>query len=1411
MKMVCLNNIGIRNISVNKGSEKELKQFWSDCVNNVYATFHHRDAKELLPLVFLQQQWAEVPEDGVIQLYFIHSASGVTHPGVETDTQHFYGRLHTALLDLQVQRAECLRVQSATEIADNQYECISIEFGRKQAHDDNAFYADIATCVLSDIAAMTTDPFYTDNLHEWTFANECRDAFESLAHTMRPAGSLSEQCALSAQACSNLVHEWLTSIARAALALHHRTIPWGNKYEEAPLPGGYIQYDNPTPWIFRPFERPTASCFALHETHCLAIQLQELPGSVKAKLYDTRADLFTFSAQQKEDMIPVLTDFARKAETLEYDEVLQLATTINLGQAHAHRAAIVASGKEDLLEKLKKTIKGIGKSDRSSSRIKNNTVWNISGEQNPRIAGVFPGQGAQHQHMLKALCMRFPQVRNWFDHLDASLVSVNGILPSLSVFPPSGGLSEADRKTLLDNLYSQEGGSVAVIVSSIALSELLHSFGCRADLLVGHSSGEISAMLTSRMLRFDTKEQLFETILSINQKGAQGDSRGEIPKGKFLAVTVADEHILNAFISRHPDDVFLAMDNCPQQKVLFFPNERFEELHAELVSLNAICMLLYFDRAYHTALFEVEMPSIRAIYDSFDFYQPQIPIFNCITLDTFPDDAPTIREWAALNWTHCVRFREACRQLSEKEGINIFLEMGPGGTLSGFTDNTLNQVPHKALVMEQEGQDAYVQLLNVLANLFVEGVDVQLNGLYDSKPAATKVQDSAEEISTAPLPDMMAAEPDVQPAVSPNQNHQMFSGTDVRSAIAQEHFAMMNDFLESETRILASVLARRTTSPGSRPQRQVPVRPTQPAVQPVVPGMAPVQLPMIGRIVSGDENSCVCERIISRDTDLFLQHHTFGRFILKQPKGTTPLPVVPLAMIIEMMAEAATVAAPGHVVSEIINLSAMRWMTVDDASLTIHIDTRRISKPEDADVRLMVTVIQKDAPNRPYCKAMVVLRRNFAPPPTPMTITASVPSDPLWDAESFFEQCLFHGDAFSSIDELMRIGDHEIEVRLNVPNKDMLFTGDATPAFLTPAQLLDVPGHVTAYWQVEHGDEYFGIFPISIDRLQFYAPPAAPGTRLIARAGNTIQDTIITTEFEMLTPEESVVMKISGFKMIYYKLEASLLKAHYWTGPNTYFCNDMIIADADMIGFEANTIKGGFQEQGSGIWLSSLLHMYCNENERQYWSSLPEKGKRRTEWLLGRIAAKEIVRKWASFNHCLYILCPDIKICYDTEGRPFAVCEELEQAGIVPDISLAHSNMQAVAIAAKPGWRAGVDAEYLSGNAKEDQHLEIAFDAAELKLVHDSGTSLRAFVCAKEAAGKAIGTGILGSLGMWKVTGYTDDTVTVSILETTITVTVAHAKDQVIAWCKVAEDTAFRIKEEILTRLHIKTIKENDN
>lgn len=1363
--------VGVIDIQVGSGTKRSLGDYWIHCTGDAHEHSNGTGmAIALQPYESIMQKCKDDLAGDHHQIWF-QSASKTG-----STAQDFFEKIAQGIQHIKDKVIKSLLVGSFKEVRAGGYEMVSIKLGRKDADKDSDCFAELSDHFFQ---GRTPDDFkrsHADNLHEFVYAPECRRELEAFLGHTRGESSLATFCALNVVATNEEVHDWLKSIIRASLALHHRTFYAASEHTAGlHLPGDYVYFDKQSPWIHTPATAASASCFSVGAHGISVLQLRESKSSERARFFTDAGDLYIFSAEKEEALAVKLKQFGEGIADKDHTAIQKEARNLSSLKPGRYRVAILASDKKDLTGKLKNALEGMSKSKRSSPRSKN-VVWNTSGVLEPKIAGLFPGQGAQHFNMLRTLCIRFPKVRDWFDHLDASLIAVKGILPSLTIFPPAGGKNAADRDLLLQNLQCQEGGGAAVIISSLAISELLRSLGCNVDVLVGHSSGEISAMFVSDILRFGSKAALLETILSVNKKGAGGDARGEIPKGRFLAVTAPDETVLNAYIRKNAGDVFLAMENCPQQKVLFFPNGNYNELQADLVGLGVICIPLHFERAYHTELFEPEMPSILSVYDSFVFYPPATPVFSCINLDYFPQNPEEIKKWAAMNWTHAVKFQQACRILADR-GVNIFLEIGPGSGLSGFVDNTLTGMGHKALAFDKEDRDSYILLLNALANLFVEGVNVDLYELFEDgaavSPVATALSMETEEQTQAPARRWNISDRS-------------------RSLLVQRHLDLMNEYLATEARVLHLMLKKDARQSGSLP----------------VPGGA--AFPMIDSIISRDSRACICKRVISVRKDLFLQHHSFGRFNLKRSPNAMPLLVVPLAMTIEVMAEAACMLAPdGYVVSEIVGLKASRWMKVENDSLSITLEANLISGSIDNVLEVFVKVAEEGQPEQPYCTATVVLKDRYPQACEPMPFAAEVPASSRWDAEGFFEQCLFHGEAFSCIHRLLRIGKSEIEVDLVAPRKDMLFSGSEYPEFRTPAQLLDVPGHAAAYWKVEMGDKCFGLYPVSVSRIQFFGPPAAPLVQFIGRAVNKVNGTFMDTEVEVLNRDGSAVyMRISGFKTMYHKLEASLLRSCYWMGPNSYFCNEIMLDDPRIIGLEAGTVKGGFQEQEDGIWLLTLVYMYCNEKEKHDWRSLPAKGKRKVEWLLGRVAAKEIVRKWAFCMHGVYVLGPDIEIAYDTHGRPFAICPDLDRFGPLPDISITHSNMQAIAVAVSPGSKVGVDLEYFSGQTEKDRTasnrgLAIAFSDEELALIQEDGNfDLHSLVSAKEAATKAIGLGLLNNMKRWKIKRCSTNEVRIEAMEEEIPVMLQRTKERVVSYCILQKDVALRIKEETLTINH---------
>ena len=106
--------------------------------------------------------------------------------------------------------------------------------------------------------------------------------------------------------------------------------------------------------------------------------------------------------------------------------------------------------------------------------------------------------------------MHFPEVRQMFDLMDRAYENhPRDYLPSDVIFPPPQGSPSEKR------LWNMDSGAEAVFCANQALYALLENFEIRPDAMVGHSTGEHSALLAAKVVQVDDDEELIRHILGV--------------------------------------------------------------------------------------------------------------------------------------------------------------------------------------------------------------------------------------------------------------------------------------------------------------------------------------------------------------------------------------------------------------------------------------------------------------------------------------------------------------------------------------------------------------------------------------------------------------------------------------------------------------------------------------------------------------------------------------------------------------------------------------------------------------------------------------------------------------------------------------------------------------------------------
>ncbi|HZZ72899.1 MAG TPA: beta-ketoacyl synthase N-terminal-like domain-containing protein [Pirellulales bacterium] len=477
----------------------------------------------------------------------------------------------------------------------------------------------------------------------------------------------------------------------------------------------------------------------------------------------------------------------------------------------------------------------------------------------------------------------------------------------------------------------------------------------------------------------------------------------------------------------------------------------------------------------------------------------------------------------------------------------------------------------------------------------------------------------------------------------------------------------------------------------------------------------------------------------------FLRDHTFfGRRVSDHDPELTALPIMPLAMTLEFMAEAASLLCPGQTVTALCRVRASRWLAMYGASRRV-----RIIATCEADSAVQVRVVEADGDGEHEIAAGVVELSPAAVSLGAPRLPQLAQQAPPWRPEDVYGKYIYHGPAFQGIDLVEDWGPQGVRAAIHQPEPATMWPGRQVPNLVLPVALIDIasqlPGIVNVNWNLV-GSTFLMAFPNEIGRIEF-APAASPegplvGTATIAQSSEKLySDTeIVNADGEVVLRYLDKIEELVSFSLALYQyafephrpLCSSALQSLFAGVPGANHCQ---LTHAEMAA--AKLLVKSF-------WANVVARLVLNHAERAEFQRLKLPPVPLASWLLARLAAKEAVRTQALGGlACL----ADVGLQKDSHGQPQAI---LPDGAIVP-VSLAHKPFYAVAVAAEPGVFRGIGIDCEPLQPLPEELLAEAFDADERALLAaTAGTAeaatawRRAGWCAKEAVGKALGRGVLG-------------------------------------------------------------------
>lgn len=277
-----------------------------------------------------------------------------------------------------------------------------------------------------------------------------------------------------------------------------------------------------------------------------------------------------------------------------------------------------------------------------------------------RIAFIFPGQGAQKAGMGKDFYEKYPasarvfeQVSHWLD-LD---------MPQLC-------FEENDKLDLTE--YTQ----VALLTACLAMEKAAEEYGLIPEVTAGLSLGEYCAIEAAGGI------SLKDAAVTVRKRGILMEQAVPAGKGSMAAVLGLTGPEIEKVIEKI-DGVEIANYNCPGQIVITGEKAAVEIAAAQLKTAGARRVLpLKVSGPFHSSMMEAAGRKLEKVLETTEIQSLKIPYVTNVTAKYVTDPAQ-IRPLLARQISSSVRWQQSVEQMISA-GIDTFVEIGPGRTLTGF-------------------------------------------------------------------------------------------------------------------------------------------------------------------------------------------------------------------------------------------------------------------------------------------------------------------------------------------------------------------------------------------------------------------------------------------------------------------------------------------------------------------------------------------------------------------------------------------------------------------------------------------------------------------------------------------------------------------------------------------------------